>query len=218
MGSLNAWYVVLLFSVLSLNQCGVWFGLACADPDVIAGWIPHISKDTIRLSLLIGPLVYFVGFIPTTAIVTTDGGIRKVVYAAHVACVVSAASMCVVASDAVRHSEWTPYFSLLGLTLNVLAGPTAMALCPAIVAEWFPPNKRGFPTSVAIVSNAMGVVVWSPLGPALAPTPEDVPRLFYVHLATTVVPFICCLLYYPHPPKDDSPDMAKIMSMTKAQD
>eukprot|EP00760_Papus_ankaliazontas_P012728 PhM_4_TR15515/c0_g1_i1/m.9079 len=195
--TLRGWYVVLLFALLSVNECAIWFTFACVDPAVVAAWIPDMNEDAIRYTLLLGPIMYGVAFAPTTALATYKGGVRKLVYGAHVITVVASGLVCLSTLESVRTTPYAIVLAFTGLGLNALLAPTVMSLCPAIAAEWFAPERRGLPTSVAVMANAMGVVLWSPLGPIVATEGSDVPQLCYLRLIMAVVPMVVCLCYYP---------------------
>eukprot|EP00759_Apiculatamorpha_spiralis_P030496 PhF_6_TR32165/c0_g1_i5/m.47719 len=185
----RGWYVTFILSVLSLNQCAVWFTFACVDPDVLTNSINGMTSDIIRWSLILGPIGYFVSLPFTTALATygKHGGINRCIQIGAVSVLVSSGLLVVSALDGVRSTAAAVPLAYFALLINAMMGPTVLSLPAPLAADYFPPDKQGTPVAVALAANGLGVVLWYPLGPAIASEPNQVANIMWVRLACAAV-------------------------------
>jgi len=193
----QAWTVVLLFSALSMNQCAIWFSFACVGPDVVTGYFPKMDEELIRWTILMGNIGYYCGLPIVVALATGRGGLRACMKWSYFILLLSSGGICLCALEAVRQTEYAVPAIFVCLFLDAVIGPVVMALPAHLSAEWFPPEARGFPTSVAIAASTLGIVVWYPLGPLLAPTADDFPVILFIRLGCVALPAILCPVMYP---------------------
>lgn len=197
----KGWYLTCLLSFLSLNQCSLWFTFACVDPDLVTARIPGMTLNMISLTALLGPIGYLIAFPLTTAIATYGKvGVRRCLVFSSIALTLMSALLWVATLDAVRETPVAVPLCMLALFVNALVGPTVLALPAPMTADWFPPERQGLPTSVALTSNSFGLILWFPLGPALVRSPTDLPRIMWVRTLFAVVGLLPILFYYPSPP------------------
>eukprot|EP00759_Apiculatamorpha_spiralis_P004096 PhF_6_TR12314/c0_g1_i2/m.19562 len=199
----QSWYIIIILSIVSMNQCSTWFTFACIDPDVVHAFFPSFSADIIRWTLFAGQVGNYVGLPITMYNILSAGGLRLSLIIGCTVTMLVNAVLCVLVQTPVRDNlDGTVliWIVFVVLCMNGCLTPIVCALPAAFAAERFPPHQRGLPTGTAILANALGFIVWFPLGPALAPNAEGVPYLMYVRFGMSALAAIPIFLYYPKAP------------------
>ncbi|KAK7092415.1 hypothetical protein V1264_008160 [Littorina saxatilis] len=158
------WYVLMVYSLLSATQGGVWnsWGPISATAEDAFGW----TDATIALLSNWGPIAFLVSGIVFSWMMDVKG--------LRMSCVIT--GFLVAAGTGLRcitfNTPAVTWLTHVGHFLNGLGGPVAMAAPPILSAVWFPPKERTTATAIGTVLNYMGVALSFIMGPLLVP---DVP-------------------------------------------
>jgi FLVCR family MFS transporter len=188
------WYILILFSFLSLNQCNVWITYGTVLDT--AKDLYHVDDAEINLLTAMGP----VGYIPLSFFsswIIGEYGLRVAAVAASVFCAAGAILRCF--ADA--SSFW---MLLIAQLLNAAAGPVVMTVPPALSSVWFGVHERTFATAVGSLANYMGSATGFLLGLTVNNV-QQLQRLLYIEALGTTVLMVLFLIYFPaRPPKPPS--------------
>ncbi len=128
------WYIVVLFSCLSLQQNAVWntFGPVDLSVRYAYGW----SDAAVATLANWGPILFMICVIPASWGFERFG-LRKATMLATALVATGTLLRTVTTADG-----WFLATSHTCAVLNGAAGVTAMAAPPAISVAWFPPHER----------------------------------------------------------------------------
>eukprot|EP01132_Coremiostelium_polycephalum_P006687 gene6687-8273_t len=185
----SRFWVLGIFTLLSLNQCNFWITFGTVAP--LAASYYNTSIANINWLSSLGPLV----FIPFSMVFSwslTRYGIRKNVILA---------SACVAIGGAIRSigNDKTFYLILIGQTFNAVAGPCVMVVPTKLSATWFAPSERTSSTAVGTLANfsgsAIGFILAIPIQSG-----QQLRYLLYAEAAFAGLLFICICIYFPEVP------------------
>lgn len=164
----------------------------------------HVSNSTLNIWLLEGPIAYLTITPLASALLIAPRGLQRATRLAGVGvCVACALRLLPFAFSAATREQHhaallVPIFVAQGL--NALCAPFTQNAPALLSAMWFEAHQRNMVTGVANASNAAGRAIGFFLGPALAATAGQLPRLLLVELALAVLPLLGVLLYFPSQP------------------
>jgi len=207
-------YVLFLFCFLAFNQCLIWSTFSPIYESTQKYY--NISESTLDLFLAWGP-IFFIPCLPLTYILLNrQNGLRYCVIILSIVELISTIIRIIpsifVSSSNVNFSSISLPFLHLGQILNAACGPLAMAPVSQLSSLWFDTNERTRATTVAIMAYNLGSTISFPLGPSIVSSPEDIPRLLYVHVGLAFIGCILTLIYFPgQPPTPPSPAAELLM-------
>ncbi|XP_070174346.1 solute carrier family 49 member 4-like [Littorina saxatilis] len=143
------WYVLMVYSLLSATQGGVWnsWGPIAVTAEDAFGW----TDATIDLLSNWGPIAFLVSGIVFSWMMDVKG--------LRMSCVIT--GFLVAAGTGLRcitfNTPAVTWLTHVGQFLNGLGGPVAMAAPPILSAVWFPPEERTTATAIGTVLNYLGV-------------------------------------------------------------
>ena len=225
MGTCRGWYVLAVFSLVSMSQAMAWFVFSSV-PAAAAAYFA-LSEAEIALLLNWGSIIYVAAALPLLAMLSTASpvALRRVLRAGAALLLLSSALRAVPAlvpslhasfssdgsssngsSSSSSSSGYTPHGAAAVGTrvllhtaqiLNALVGPVVMSPVSLLSAMYFPPRLYALATNVAYFANGLGTTLLFVLGPALAPTPARMPVLLAF---TTLCAAVSCTLAFFHFP------------------
>jgi len=198
------WFVLFSFAWLSCNQSIVWFTFSSV-PDNAKGYYPFLSDAKIDLllnwgNILIVPLILVVMWWQSR----NARGLRAAFCLGAgltLAGSIVRSMPCWFGSDFHTREGPTLAFLHIGQILNAITGPISMGLPSRLSAIWFPDEQRVTATAIASIASSFGMICFI-IGPAIANVSENIPRLLYVEIGTSLVPVLCALIYFPEQPED----------------
>lgn len=230
MGTWRGWYVLAVFSLVSMSQSMAWFVFSSVPASAAAFFA--LSEAELALLLNWGSIVYVAAALPLLAALATASpvALRRVLRAGAALLLFSSALRAIPAlvpslhassfdsssNNSISNSSgdgYIPQGSAAVITrvllhtaqiLNALVGPVVMSPVSLLSAMYFPPRLYALATNVAYFANGLGTTLLFVLGPALAPTPARVPVLLAF---TTLCAALSCALafvHFPLPPTSTS--------------
>jgi hypothetical protein len=195
-------YVLFVFSFLSFNQCLMWltFGPIARSAETYY----NIGEATIDLLLNWGPVI-FISCLPLTYILMNKHhGLRRCVILLAItgfaAALVRVIPIVITSPTSPNFSSISLPFLHIGQILNAACGPLAMAPVSQLPCLWFAPHERTRATTFTVVTHNFGLTVGFVISPYIVSSPDDVPRLLYLHLALAFIACVLALLYFPAEP------------------
>ncbi|EFA79002.1 hypothetical protein PPL_08470 [Heterostelium album PN500] len=181
------WWVLFMFTLLSLNQCNFWITFSTVA--VLAK--QYYNTDLARINFLteLGPILY-VPFSVVFSWSINRYGIRPNILIA---------SALVAIGGAVRSVPGIFPLVIIGQSFNAIAGPFMMTVPTKISNVWFPPEERTFSTAISTVSNFSGSAIGFLLA-LFATTDTHLKYLLYAEAVSGALIFIAILIYYPEKP------------------
>jgi hypothetical protein len=195
-------YVLFVFSFLAFNQCLIW--LTFSPIARSAETYYNIDDATIDLLLNWGPII-FIPCLPLTYILMNKHhGLRRVVILLaitdFVGALVRVIPIVITSPTSPNFSSISLPFLHIGQILNAACGPLVMAPVSQLSCLWFAPHERTRATTFAILANNFGATIGFVISPYIVSSPDDVPRLLYLHLALAFIACVLALLYFPAQP------------------
>lgn len=228
MGTCRGWYVLAVFSLVSMSESMAWFVFSSVP--AAAGAFFALSEAEIALLLNWGSIIYVVAALPLLAVLSTASpvALRRVLRAGAALLLLSSALRAIPAlvpslhasvssdissdnSSSSSSSGYTPHGTAAVVTrvllhtaqiLNAAVGPIVMSPVSLLSAMYFPPRLYALATNIAYFANGLGTTLLFVLGPALAPTPARVPVLLAF---TTLCAVVSCALAFAHFPLPATP-------------
>lgn len=210
-------YVLTIFSLISLTQCLNWFTFSSVDPDKVGcgpqcqdGVDPpgyygrHMTTGVVAWLLNWGS-VFGMAFFPVQGLlVNRSHGLRNCVllggFLNLLGCVLRLVPSYLSVDG--RHATLSFLWLHAGQICVSCAGPLFMGTVSHLSCLWFFENERATATAVASTANWFGSTVGFLLGPALVPTAASFVVLLQAELVMAAVPFFCALIYFPSFPSD----------------
>jgi len=202
------WYVLLVFSWLSMMQGIVWCCLSTV-PESSNNFFgePSHSQKFLDLVLNWGPIIYLPAVFVAGWMLTKEEGLRKSVVLGSMLCF-AAAGLRAIPTFLEDHTtqRWYVLFCVhVGSVLNALVGPLVQASPSYLSVNWFADGERATATAVATISNGLGVGFAFLLGPAIVHNGEDMSVFLRAVALMALVPFILAVVYFPdHPERPPS--------------
>jgi hypothetical protein len=199
--SLDRWWVLLLYSLLSALQSLLWITFSSV-PEASKAFL-RTTDDTLSLFLDWGPLAFCLSAFPAQYLLSASrSGLQRSIRLGFGLCLLAAALRLLPAwlPPAQRAQPAALAAVHLAQFLNGAVAPLAVASPAYLSLLWFPESERNLATAVANTANALGRAVGFFLGPALVATAGDVPTLLYVTLACAAVPAVAAAAHLPLAP------------------
>ena len=207
-------YVLFVFSLLAFNQCMIW--LTFSPIAQSAKQYYHISDSTVILLLNWGPIIFIPCLPLTYMLLNKPHGLRKTVLVLAITDFIGAALRLVpsilVTTPTSEHVPLIMTFFHLGQILNAACGPLVMAPVSQLSCLWFAPHERTRATTIAIFANNFGSAIGFLISPYIVSSPEDCPRLLYVHMGFAFVACVMALIYFPAQPPTPPSAAAELIS------
>jgi len=201
------WWVLMLFMLLSLNQCNFWITFGTVAP--MAATFYDVKISTINWLSAIGPL----SFLPLSVVMSWSinrYGLRKnILFAAFLV------ALGGILRSIPQGGAKTFPLIVVGQILNASAGPIVMVVPTKLSATWFAPKERTLATALGTLANFVG----SAIGFLLALIVNDgktLRYLLYGEAGFAVLMFIAILSYYPEKPPTP-PSATSFFSDIRAQ-
>jgi hypothetical protein len=195
-------YVLLVFSFLSFNQCLIW--LTFSPIARSAETYYNITYSTVDLLLNWGPII-FIPCLPLAYILLNQHhGLRRCVIllaiTGFIAALLRIIPIIITSPSSPNFSTISLPFLHIGQILNAACGPLVMVPVSQLSCLWFAPHERTRATTVAVFTHSFGASVGFIISPFIVSSPDYVPRLLYLHLALAFIACVLALLYFPPQP------------------
>merc|ERR1739838_665760 len=215
-------YILLLFSLFTMEQCANWntFGPIAASAKIVFCW----SNVTVANLTSIGLYGFILCVVPSTYLLYRS--LRWSVIVGSCMTMLGAVLRCIpLVYPSISLSNYTILCYISACCIST-AGPIAMSAPLLITACWFPPRERNTATSVGQLFNVLGVGVSFILGLVIVTeaseasgtvcdtanatltfadlepkdTRDDIMTLNYVHAAVDIFLAVLIVLYFPSKP------------------
>eukprot|EP01052_Picozoa_sp_SAG31_P033849 SAG31_NODE_3879_length_3790_cov_1.915741_3_plen_539_part_00 len=201
-------WVLFQISFLSFNQCLFWLSFSPIAAN--AKRFFDTTDAVVAWWLNIGVVAAIVVFPFTTFIAAQEGGLKRI-------CVLSAIGQAVAMLGRCVPSFFGQQSSICGIAVIFVAqfvigvvGPAIMGVPPLMSTQWFGESERTTATAISVLANNFGAAAGFLLAPALVKTPDQTPRLLYVHGFIAVANLILVLAYFPAAPPTPPSGGAKL--------
>lgn len=162
------WYILLVASLLSLNQSATWFTFSSVNPDTIHDFFgAKLNEDVLGLLLNWGPIIGVSSAPFQFWLSGRNNGLYWSIFLA--AWLVFFGNIIrtipLLLGETFRQGDFAFYLYQTGQILNAIAGPLVMGTVTQLSILWFPENERVLATSIFQTSNGMGTAVGFLAGP-----------------------------------------------------
>ncbi|CAF1034019.1 unnamed protein product [Rotaria sordida] len=195
-------YVLLIFSFLSFNQCLIWLTFAPIARSTEAYY--KISEATVDLLLNWGPIM-FIPCLPLTYILLNKHhGLRRCIVLLSItdfiATLVRIIPIIITTPSSPNFSRISLVFLHVGQILNATCGPLVMAPVSQLSCLWFAPHERTRATTIAVFASNFGWSIGFVISPFIVSSCDYIPYLLYVHLGLAFIACVLALLFFPSQP------------------
>lgn len=217
-GEWTRFYILIIFSIVNCNQCLSWFTFSSVDSEKMKQYFgSRMTEDNIDQLLNWGPIIGAICFPLQVSLLESKNGLQRSVnlgislaFAGNAIRIVP-----IFFGESFRQSLLAFVCYHVGQILNAAAGSFIMSSVSRLSAVWFPEAERTTATAIAQMSNGLGTTIGFLLGPGLAPTAGDIPRLLWLGLVVAAIPMCAIVLYFPMRPKH-APSLAAQEERRKA--
>ncbi|CAH1778276.1 unnamed protein product [Owenia fusiformis] len=154
------WYILAVFSGLTLIQAGVWnsWGPIADTSSFVYGW----KHSDIALLLNWGPIGFFIAAVPSFWLLDVAGLRWSAVLGSIFVCL-GTGIRCL----ALDLRPMQPWLIHVGQALNALAGPLLFAGPVVVSAVWFPIHEQTRAVAIGTTAGTVGMAMSFILGPLL---------------------------------------------------
>ncbi|EGG21795.1 hypothetical protein DFA_01681 [Cavenderia fasciculata] len=203
----SRYYVLFLFTLVSLQQCNQWITFSTVAP--LSSTYYNSPIALINFLSAVGPII----FVPFSIVMTWSinrYGIRKNIMIS--AGLVALGS--VIRSIPGQGNKLFPLI-VIGQVFNSVAGPVVMILPTKISATWFAPSERTFSTAIGTLSNFSGSAI-AFIVSLYAVDGLHLRYLLFAEATFSILIFAAVCIYFPEKPPSP-PSATSFISDIKSQ-
>jgi len=159
------------YSIVSIANAIVWIIFSPVS-DKVTGYYNFESNLWVNMLSMVF-LIAYVPFLPLSLWVLDHKGLRSGVLVGAILTGIGAAIRAT--------GKWSFWGVMIGQMFGAIGQPFFLNAMSLLAVNWFPDNQRTIATTIASVANPVGVAIGFVIGPMMAPTSADIPRLLYLN-------------------------------------
>ena len=212
------WYILAIFCITYISQSNSWFTFS-SIPDQVTDYYHLGARKSGKINPVIDLLLNWgpIMFLPVTpfAAYILSYPFKGLQYTVRIALTLIFFGNLIRSIPTILSYHFLPFcqnyqinddfwntliFLHIGQMLNAAAGPFVMSPPTKLSVLWFPQHQRNTATAIGFVCGPFGVCIGYLMGPAIVQHSSQFGNLLLVELLMVLIPFICCMVYFPIAP------------------